>query len=832
MSITNNKYLGFFFPVEVFHPFGKFRVKWDVTVCAVMVYVLVDIPIQLCFEIDVRPETVWGSVDLAVNVFFMVDILVNFNTAFFKESQVISSRVEIAKEYLKRDFWLDIITSIPFQNILDTNSNASKVEAFTRALKIFRVLRLVKLFRVMKLMNTVAKWQENDETNTALVGLSKFALLMFMIGHTVACLFVGVDMHYRSADQSYENYKGYDEQSWMVRFSDTWAQPQLIQYLRALYFAFTTLTTVGYGDITPLLPLEICLTIIMQLLGTSMFGFIIGNISSLITQEDKYDVMIQDKMDTVRQIIKSRQLPDGLSARIKNHYTYAWKHSRIVDEEEVFEELPFAIKTECALFIHRDIIQKVPMLNTLSAEVLPSLVARLKPQLASSGDIIIKEGLFGTEMTFINRGSIILSTGFFDRIHVEMQLDVVQEGDYIADYAVVLDQARHPITGTASSYCDLFVLTHQDYLQFGDEFPKTLIKIIDICKERYVSLTNMINEKRQLQTKKQRAGSLPCNQYATPSKEPEMWGMHQDEIAVKSPTHSKGRAGLRAEKNKEEEGVNGRLSALKQGLVSTTGYITRLLERGPAGEKNMLFLEETKDSCTVNDSELSSYNTSPDVSALKPTMLLRIYQWKDRAVLQVTCNRLDVVKKRHIEKFKLDKRSQQSARLSSMDAAAPQLCSQCAENFPQGLQVTTDDLERLEQRLQSSMREEICELRLLITNLLSGNPDPPSVQLKREFSRFGRLVSQKSGSVSKLDGPLARANSQFSKTPDSQSHTRANSKSSKAPDSQLHTNKLENIVAGLTSSRKFSDNFEESTSTDQSIITKDTDKDCLFFKLF
>lgn len=54
-----------------------------------------------------------------VGIFFTVDIVINFNTAFYHGGVVISSRREIALNYFKFWFWIDLIATIPYQTLLD-----------------------------------------------------------------------------------------------------------------------------------------------------------------------------------------------------------------------------------------------------------------------------------------------------------------------------------------------------------------------------------------------------------------------------------------------------------------------------------------------------------------------------------------------------------------------------------------------------------------------------------------------------------------------------------------------------------------------------------------
>ena len=53
------------------------------------------------------------------------------------------------------------------------------------------------------------------------------------------------------------------------------------------YFALTTLSTVGYGDLTPSNNLEKVVGIIIMILGIAFFSFIMGNFNDVLINYDK-----------------------------------------------------------------------------------------------------------------------------------------------------------------------------------------------------------------------------------------------------------------------------------------------------------------------------------------------------------------------------------------------------------------------------------------------------------------------------------------------------------------------------------------------------------------
>lgn len=97
---------------EVLYPDNRFRLFWDLFLMLLILYELLMVPLRLSFDFtEPRAMQIW---EIILNVMFICDIFINFNTGYYSKGLLVMERRRIVINYLKGWFWIDLIASFPY----------------------------------------------------------------------------------------------------------------------------------------------------------------------------------------------------------------------------------------------------------------------------------------------------------------------------------------------------------------------------------------------------------------------------------------------------------------------------------------------------------------------------------------------------------------------------------------------------------------------------------------------------------------------------------------------------------------------------------------------
>lgn len=127
------------------------------------------------------------------------------------------------------------------------------------------------------------------------ITLLKLLFTILIIAHYLACLWCFTAIYEKRADPTTITWL--DKALIGELSTNNWSE----QYLNAYYFSAVTMITVGYGDITPVTPLEKLISILTMLLSCGVFGYTMNSIGVVVQEFNKINQLMQEKLLSINK---------------------------------------------------------------------------------------------------------------------------------------------------------------------------------------------------------------------------------------------------------------------------------------------------------------------------------------------------------------------------------------------------------------------------------------------------------------------------------------------------------------------------------------------------
>jgi len=219
------------------------------------IYVLIALLVQSVFQLPAAADALLDRIDFFVCLVFLADFFARF------------ARAPSKLAFLKWG-WIDFVSSIPMLDIF----------------RIGRVVRIVRIFRVLRAFRSTKNLvsyllRERKTTSLAAVAATSFVLMVFA---AIA----------------------------MLQF-ETSPDSNIKTPIDAFWWAFVTVTTVGYGDRFPITAEGRIVACVLLTVGVAVFATFTGFVASLLVERTPENAA-SDQAEVVSELQKLRAQLESL----------------------------------------------------------------------------------------------------------------------------------------------------------------------------------------------------------------------------------------------------------------------------------------------------------------------------------------------------------------------------------------------------------------------------------------------------------------------------------------------------------------------------------------
>ncbi|XP_035727276.1 potassium voltage-gated channel subfamily H member 2-like isoform X5 [Vespa mandarinia] len=463
--------------------YSPFKAVWDWVILLLVMYTAIFTPYVAAFvlsepDYNSKKNKKYGDdpiviIDFIVDVTFIVDIIINFRTTFVNSNdEVVSHPGKIAVHYLKGWFIIDLVAAIPFDLLLvgsDTDELGLDKDETTTLIGLLKTARLLRLVRVARKIDRYSEYG----AAVLLLLMASFAL----IAHWMACIWYAIGNAERPTLKSKVGWLDIlANDTHQFYFHNNTGGPSIkSRYITALYFTFSSLTSVGFGNVAPNTDAEKIFTIIVMLIGSLMYASIFGNVSAIIQRLYSGTARYHTQMLRVREFIRFHQIPNPLRQRLEEYFQHAWTYTNGIDMNSVLKGFPECLQADICLHLNRNLLNNCRAFEGASPGCLRALSLKFKTTHAPPGDTLVHRGDVLTSLYFISRGSIEI-------LKDDIVMAILGKDDIFGENPCI-----YPTVGKSScnvralTYCDLHKIHRDDlldvlalYPEFSNHFSQNL----------------------------------------------------------------------------------------------------------------------------------------------------------------------------------------------------------------------------------------------------------------------------------------------------------------------------------------------------------------------
>ena len=465
---------------KLIHPLSPFGLTWIAITAIFLAYTALVTPPMIAFQwLDAECAQVPTlPLDVLLDCFFIVDVILNFNTGVLTMGEYVDDRWKVAKMYLKGSFFFDCFTSFPvsfFELVTaqackeiqtsDVAGDSSESGGHTglRLIRAIKPLRWFKIARIMKLGKAqgivhllLDHWNISPKNGKEFMVMLKLTMII----HIISCMwwlwkvlgmcdFSQIDAKEGGCD-SIENWLDN-----VIPWGDMHQRKPLDSvegkveaYFVSVYLVAMTLTTVGFGDITACNTSERVGYALLFVVGAFIWGNLLAQITEIHVASAAREQEVLIKVQKTLDFLIENDCPPKLRTEIIQ-WTRLNEDNYDVNESKqlMVQQLPRTLQRILVRHLYSREVSRVPVfsyieshddsdaaLDKMQETFISEVFLQFEYKTFTPGDVVINFSDPADRLVIIVSGSVRVE---FEHSQIQLEPLNLSQGQFVGDMAIL-----------------------------------------------------------------------------------------------------------------------------------------------------------------------------------------------------------------------------------------------------------------------------------------------------------------------------------------------------------------------------------------------------------
>lgn len=480
-------------------PLSKGKILFDLLVFVLTLFLIAEVPFEIIFRQNSEhfhksnKSIHWMSI-FADFVFFS-DLVIGFFTAYTDLNEnLVTNNKKILIRYLTSWFLLDFICAIPIESYFEIRHFMNSKFKVQPNIEMFGFLNFLKIFKLTQNSAVIVFYYHILPTKIGghLV-IILTVIFYLLISHVLTSIFIIIGLN--------------EESSWI--YVNGFEPTNYIEtYFAGLYFIFTIVFGVGYGDFKIVGKSERMFAILILIAGVLLNSWLISTLSEYGYDFDLKRInkdKVRDfkrKMAVLYDIKRTYGIKDEAFSKIERFLIYNFRQ-QIFSSKEIFESLTHSLKCELIEFMYKPIINGFVFFKTFkNRDFVVEVITHFHPAIYLKNERLINKGEYVEEMLFVKNGRLSvelpLSKNICDQIESFKEISYlkpktslkklrkktvekfdiqyarlieIRKNEHFGDIQMFLNKQNILSVRVSTKTAELYLLKKSDAIRISNSFP-------------------------------------------------------------------------------------------------------------------------------------------------------------------------------------------------------------------------------------------------------------------------------------------------------------------------------------------------------------------------